>query len=175
MDGPSLAETSGTSRRTIRLRARTTHYGLIGMEERATALGGEFAAGPTRARLAGAVPASAGRRAKPVIRVAIVDDQAIVRAGLARILSPADGFEVVAQCADGRQAVDELPAIRPDVILMDVRMPALDGIAATVQLRGLDEPLDVLVLTTFGEDEVLWGVIEAGAAGFVSRTPPLRI
>jgi DNA-binding NarL/FixJ family response regulator len=104
-----------------------------------------------------------------VIRVAIVDDQAIVRAGLARILSPADGFEVVAQCADGRQAVDELPAIRPDVILMDVRMPALDGIAATVQLRGLDEPLDVLVLTTFGEDEVLWGVIEAGAAGFVLK------
>ena len=104
-----------------------------------------------------------------MIRVAIVDDQAIVRAGLARILSPADGFEVVAQCADGRQAVEELPAIRPDVILMDVRMPALDGIAATVQLRGLDEPLDVLVLTTFGEDEVLWGVIEAGAAGFVLK------
>jgi DNA-binding NarL/FixJ family response regulator len=104
-----------------------------------------------------------------VIRVAIVDDQAIVRAGLARILSPADGFEVVAQCADGRQAVEELPAIRPDVILMDVRMPALDGIAATVQLRRLDDPLDVLVLTTFGEDEVLWGVIEAGAAGFVLK------
>ena len=104
-----------------------------------------------------------------MIRVAIVDDQAIVRAGLARILSPADGFDVVAQCADGRQAVEELPAIRPDVILMDVRMPALDGIAATVQLRHLDEPLDVLVLTTFGEDEVLWGVIEAGAAGFVLK------
>lgn len=104
-----------------------------------------------------------------MIRVAIVDDQTIVRVGLARILSPADGFEVVAECADGRQAVEELPAIRPEVILMDVRMPALDGIAATVQLRGLDEPLDVLVLTTFGEDEVLWGVIEAGAAGFVLK------
>ena len=104
-----------------------------------------------------------------MIRVAIVDDQAIVRAGLARILSPADGFEVVAQCADGRQAVEELPAIRPDVTLMDVRMPALDGIEATVQLRRLDDPLDVLVLTTFGEDEVLWGVIEAGAAGFVLK------
>jgi DNA-binding NarL/FixJ family response regulator len=104
-----------------------------------------------------------------VIRVAIVDDQAIVRAGLARILSPADGFEVVAECADGRQAVDELPAIRPEVVLMDVRMPALDGIAATTQLRGLDDPLDVLVLTTFGEDEVLWGAIEAGAAGFILK------
>jgi DNA-binding NarL/FixJ family response regulator len=104
-----------------------------------------------------------------VIRAAIVDDQAIVRAGLARILSPEDGFEVVASCADGRQAVEELPPLRPDVVLMDVRMPALDGIAATAQLRGLDEPLDVLVLTTFGEDEVLWGAIEAGAAGFVLK------
>jgi DNA-binding NarL/FixJ family response regulator len=104
-----------------------------------------------------------------VIRVAIVDDQAIVRAGLARILSPADGFEVVAECADGRQAVDELPTLGPDVVLMDVRMPALDGIAATAQLRRLDDPLDVLVLTTFGEDEVLWGAIEAGAAGFVLK------
>jgi DNA-binding NarL/FixJ family response regulator len=113
--------------------------------------------------------ASGGIREKPVIRVAIVDDQAIVRAGLARILSPADGFEVVAECADGRQAVEELPALRPDVVLMDVRMPSLDGIAATLHLRGLDDPLNVLVLTTFGEDEVLWGAIEAGASGFVLK------
>jgi DNA-binding NarL/FixJ family response regulator len=104
-----------------------------------------------------------------LIRAAIVDDQAIVRAGLARILSPADGFEVVAECADGRQAVEKLPVLGPDVVLMDVRMPALDGIAATAQLRGLEDPLDVLVLTTFGEDEVLWGAIEAGAAGFVLK------
>jgi DNA-binding NarL/FixJ family response regulator len=104
-----------------------------------------------------------------VIRTAIVDDQAIIRAGLARILSPVDGFEVVAEYGDGRQAVEELPELRPDVILMDVRMPGLDGIAATAQLRGLAEPLDVLVLTTFGEDEVLWGAIEAGAAGFVLK------
>jgi DNA-binding NarL/FixJ family response regulator len=104
-----------------------------------------------------------------VIRAALVDDQAIVRAGLARILSPADGFDVVAECADGRQAVDELPAVRPDVVLMDIRMPVLDGIAATAQLRTLEDPLDVLVLTTFGEDEVLWGAIEAGAAGFVLK------
>jgi DNA-binding NarL/FixJ family response regulator len=104
-----------------------------------------------------------------VIRVALVDDQAIVRAGLARILSPADGFEVVAECADGREAVDELPSLHPDVVLMDIRMPALDGIDATLRLRALQDPLDVLVLTTFGEDEVLWGAIEAGAAGFVLK------
>ena len=104
-----------------------------------------------------------------MIRVALVDDQAIVRAGLARILSPADGFEVVAECADGREAVDELPSLHPDVVLMDIRMPALDGIEATLRLRALQDPLDVLVLTTFGEDEVLWGAIEAGAAGFVLK------
>jgi DNA-binding NarL/FixJ family response regulator len=104
-----------------------------------------------------------------VIRVALVDDQAIVRAGLARILSPADGFEVVAECADGRQAVGELPQLHPDVVLMDIRMPALDGIAATRHLRSVDDPPHVLVLTTFGEDEVLWGAVEAGAAGFVLK------
>jgi len=104
-----------------------------------------------------------------VIRVALVDDQAIVRAGLARILSPTDGFEVVAECVNGQQAVAELPALRPDVILMDVRMPGLDGIAATGQLRGTEGAGPVLVLTTFGEDEVLWGAIEAGAAGFVLK------
>jgi DNA-binding NarL/FixJ family response regulator len=104
-----------------------------------------------------------------MIRVALVDDQAIVRAGLARILSPADGFDVVAECADGRDAVQRLPTLHPDVVLMDVRMPLLDGIAATARLRAGDDPLDILVLTTFGEDEVLWGAIEAGASGFVLK------
>jgi DNA-binding NarL/FixJ family response regulator len=104
-----------------------------------------------------------------MIRVALVDDQAIVRAGLARILSPADGFVVVAECTDGREAVDRLPVLHPDVVLMDVRMPRLDGIAATARLRAADDPPNVLVLTTFGEDEVLWGAVAAGAAGFVLK------
>ncbi len=104
-----------------------------------------------------------------MIRVALVDDQAIVRAGLARILSPADGFEVIAEYANGREAVDRLPAAQPDVVLMDIRMPVLDGIEATAQLRETTESVAVLVLTTFGEDEVLWGALEAGAAGFVLK------
>ena len=104
-----------------------------------------------------------------MIRVALVDDQAIVRAGLARILSPTDGFEVVAECVGGHEAVERLPALRPDVILMDIRMPGLDGIAATARLRTAVPHSPVLVLTTFGEDEVLWGAIEAGAAGFVLK------
>jgi DNA-binding NarL/FixJ family response regulator len=104
-----------------------------------------------------------------MIRVALVDDQAIVRTGLARILSPQDGFEVVAECADGRQAVEQLPSLAPEVVLMDIRMPVLDGIAATAQLRQAADGVAVLVLTTFGEDEVLWGALEAGAAGFVLK------
>jgi DNA-binding NarL/FixJ family response regulator len=104
-----------------------------------------------------------------VIRVALVDDQAIVRAGLARILSPTDGFEVVAEYGDGGQALEGLSAIRADVVLMDIRMPRMDGIAATAELRAAAESPPVLVLTTFGEDEVLWGAIEAGAAGFVLK------
>jgi DNA-binding NarL/FixJ family response regulator len=104
-----------------------------------------------------------------VIRVALVDDQAIVRAGLARILSPSDGFEVIAECENGRDAVEKLPALRPDVILMDIRMPRLDGVAATARMRAMPDPAPVLVLTTFGEDEVLWGAVEAGAAGFVLK------
>jgi DNA-binding NarL/FixJ family response regulator len=101
-----------------------------------------------------------------VIRVALVDDQAIVRAGVARILAPEDGFEVVAECASGGEAVDLVPSLSLDVVLMDIRMPGMDGIEATRRLAG-GPP--VLVLTTFGEDEVLWGALEAGAAGFVLK------
>ena len=104
-----------------------------------------------------------------MIRVALVDDQAIVRAGLARILSPQDGFEVVAECGDGCQAVEQLPGLAPEVVLMDIRMPVLDGIAATAQLRAAAPAIAVLVVTTFGEDEVLWGALESGAAGFVLK------
>jgi DNA-binding NarL/FixJ family response regulator len=104
-----------------------------------------------------------------MIRVVLVDDQAIVRAGVARILGPDDGFEVVAECADGDEVVKAVEAARPDVVLMDIRMPRVDGLEATRRLNELDEPPPVLVLTTFDEDEVLWGAIEAGAAGFVLK------
>jgi DNA-binding NarL/FixJ family response regulator len=104
-----------------------------------------------------------------MIRVALVDDQAIVRAGLERILSPEEGFDVVAECQDAGRAMEELPAMHPDVVLMDIRMPGLDAIAATKHLRGGNNPPGVLVLTTFAEEEVLWGAIEAGAAGFVLK------
>jgi DNA-binding NarL/FixJ family response regulator len=101
------------------------------------------------------------------IHVALVDDQTIARAGLARLLSPGEGFDIVAECVDGNQAAEQLPTLRPDVVLIAIRMPGLDGIAATAQLSGTAHAGAIVVLTTFGEDEVLWGAIEAGAAGFV--------
>jgi DNA-binding NarL/FixJ family response regulator len=104
-----------------------------------------------------------------MIRVALVDDQAIIRAGLARIMSPEDGFEVVAECANGLEAFEQLPTLRPDVALMDIRIPVLDGIEATARIRRAEDSISVLVLTTFGEDEVLWGALESGAAGFVLK------
>jgi DNA-binding NarL/FixJ family response regulator len=104
-----------------------------------------------------------------VIRVVLVDDQAIVRAGVARILGPDDGFEVVAECSDGDEAVATVEETTPDVVLMDIRMPRVDGLEATRRLGELTQPPPVLILTTFDEDEVLWGAIQAGAAGFVLK------
>jgi DNA-binding NarL/FixJ family response regulator len=104
-----------------------------------------------------------------VIRVVIVDDQPVVRAGVARILGPDDGFEVVAECDDGDEVVEAVAAHRPDVVLMDVRMHRVDGVTATRLLRQDGEGPPVLILTTFDDDEALWGALDAGAAGFILK------
>ena len=104
-----------------------------------------------------------------MIRVLLVDDPQIVRAGVARILSAGDGFTIVGECSDGAQVVEHVHRVRPDVVLMDIRMPEVDGIEATRRLHAQgDQPL-VLVLTTFDEDEVLWGAVDAGASGFMLK------
>ena len=107
-----------------------------------------------------------------MIAVLLVDDQEIVRNGLARILGPDDGFEVVGECADGDEVLAAVRRRRPDVVLMDLRMRRIDGIAATRLLRQIEDPPPVLVVTTFDEDDLLWGAIEAGAAGFVLKDTP---
>jgi DNA-binding NarL/FixJ family response regulator len=104
-----------------------------------------------------------------VIRVLIVDDQPVVRAGVARILGPDDGFEVVAECDDGDEVVAAVGEHRPDLVLMDVRMRRIDGVTATRQLREISDEPPVLVLTTFDDDDALWGALDAGAAGFVLK------
>jgi len=102
------------------------------------------------------------------IRVLLADDHSAIRMGLAMILNGADGIEVVAEASDGLSAVRKAVALRPDVVLMDVRMPGTDGIEATRQLvsQGVCQ---VLVLTTFDLDENVYGALRAGAAGFLLR------
>jgi DNA-binding NarL/FixJ family response regulator len=106
-----------------------------------------------------------------LLRVLLVDDQPLVRAGLQRLLSPADGFAIAGECSDGAAALEALtaPGARVDVVCMDVRMRGMDGIEATRRIGELDDPPPVLVLTTFDDDEILWGAVEAGAAGFILK------
>lgn len=107
-----------------------------------------------------------------MIRVMLVDDQELVRAGLRGILRERFGFEIVGECGDGREVVGVLRACAPDVVVMDVRMPYVDGVAATAQLRSQAPDVPVLALTTFDDDEALAGMLRAGAAGFVLKGVP---
>ncbi|WP_424215680.1 response regulator [Streptomyces sp. BI20] len=113
-----------------------------------------------------------GRR----IRVLLVDDDALVRAGLRLMLGGAPDLLVVGEAADGAEVAGAVAAHAPDVVLMDVRMPGVDGIAATTALRARSGAPEVLVLTTFHTDAHVWGALRAGAAGFlVKDTPPAEI
>jgi DNA-binding NarL/FixJ family response regulator len=107
-----------------------------------------------------------------VIRVLLVDDQQLVREGLRRILHPADGFEIVGECADGAEAIEAARRLQPDLVVMDVRMKGIDGVEATRRLRSKPDAPPVLVLTTFDDDDVLSGALRAGAAGFVLKDAP---
>jgi DNA-binding NarL/FixJ family response regulator len=107
-----------------------------------------------------------------VIRVLLVDDQELVRTGLRGILRPSFGFDIVGECADGGEVVAAVQALAPDVVLMDARMPFTDGVRATRELQGRDGSPPVLALTTFDDDEVLAGMLRAGAAGFVLKGVP---
>ena len=105
------------------------------------------------------------------IRVVVADDQELVRSGFAMILDAQDDIEVVGEADDGDTAVEVAHRLRPDVVLMDVRMPRMDGIAATRALAGPDvvEPVKVVILTTFDLDEYVFEALRAGASGFLLK------
>jgi DNA-binding NarL/FixJ family response regulator len=106
-------------------------------------------------------------------RVLIVDDDHLVRAGLAELLSSDPAIEVAGQASSGREAVERVRQLRPDVVLMDVRMPDLDGIAATAELLRVAPKAKVLILTTFEDDDYIFRSLRAGASGFLlKRTRP---
>jgi DNA-binding NarL/FixJ family response regulator len=105
-----------------------------------------------------------------MIRVIVADDQAVVRGGLRMILESQDGIEVAGEATDGREALRLVSALDPDVVLMDIRMPVLDGIEATRRLTDAGARARVLVLTTYGLDEHVYEALKAGAAGFLLKT-----
>jgi DNA-binding NarL/FixJ family response regulator len=108
-----------------------------------------------------------------VIEVLLVDDEALVRAGLRMILGTAEDIEVVGEAEDGAAALEAVTRLRPAVVLMDLRMPRMDGIAATAAIRALREPPAVVVLTTFDTDDAVFRALDTGATGFLLKdTPP---
>jgi DNA-binding NarL/FixJ family response regulator len=104
-----------------------------------------------------------------VIRVAVADDQALVRSGFTVLLRSADDIEVVGEAGTGHEAVDLVAAERPDVVLMDIRMPEMDGIEATRRIVASEVGTRILVLTTFDLDEYVFGALRAGASGFLLK------
>ncbi|MCX4959170.1 MULTISPECIES: response regulator [Streptomyces] len=108
------------------------------------------------------------------IRVLIVDDQVMVREGFSVLLNAMDGIEVVGEAVDGREAIEQVAALRPDVVLMDIRMPRMNGLEATREIVAADTDAKVLVLTTFDLDEYVYQALRAGASGFLLKDASAR-
>jgi DNA-binding NarL/FixJ family response regulator len=108
------------------------------------------------------------------VRVLLVDDQPLMLVGLAMLIGDTDDLEVVGQAGDGREAVRLVRELRPDVVVMDIRMPGMDGIEATRQATAEPDPPKVLVLTTFDDDEYVYGALRAGASGFLLKSMALN-
>jgi DNA-binding NarL/FixJ family response regulator len=107
-----------------------------------------------------------------VTRVLVVDDQAMVREGFGALLSAQEGLEVVGHAADGEEAVEAVDRLSPDVVLMDVRMPRLDGLAAARRIIARHDAVRVLMLTTFDVDDYVYEALRAGASGFLLKDAP---
>ncbi len=108
----------------------------------------------------------------PAVRVAIVDDQALMRSGLRLIMDAEDDLTVVGEAGDGREAIDLVGRAAPDVVLMDIQMPVLDGLAATREVLARPGAPAIIVLTTFDRDEYVFEALRAGASGFLLKNAP---
>src|SRR4029077_3109269 len=140
--------------------------------------------GPRERRLDGArqraeapaPPAPGADALTDPIRVILVDDDALVRAGLSMLLAGADDVRVVGEAADGSEVAAAVAEHQPDVVLMDIRMPGMDGLSATELLREREDSPEVIVLTTFEADDYVLRALRAGASGFLLKdTPPADI
>ncbi len=151
-------------------------HGLLGMAERVRIYGGELqAAGRDDGgwRVSAHLPPRHGAR-RMTIRLLIADDQALVRAGFRMILDAEDDLDVIGEATDGLDAVEQAKRLKPDVVLMDIRMPELDGIEATRRLlsQAGEHPVRVLMLTTFDLNEYVYEALRAGASGFLLKDVP---
>lgn len=106
------------------------------------------------------------------IRVMVVDDHRVVRAGLVAYLKQRPGLEVVGEAGDGQEAVTKAADLQPDLVLMDMQMPVLNGVEATRQIKSRWPQIQVLVLTTYDDDELIWGGLQAGAKGYLLKDAP---
>jgi DNA-binding NarL/FixJ family response regulator len=113
-----------------------------------------------------------GERQSTPVRVMVVDDQQLVRDGIASLLQVQDGIEVIGTATNGQEALEFALAWQPDVILMDIRMPIMDGVAATIQIRRQIPSCSILVLTTFDDDEYIKDALQAGAHGYLLKDIP---
>ena len=149
-------------------------HGIIGMSERIGAFGGSLTAGPRPGGGFGVFAQVPFRESAMTVRVLVVDDEALLRTAFTSLIGAEEDLRVVGEAADGKQAVELAARLAPDVVLMDVRMPVLDGIEATrlITRSGTASAPRVLILTTFDLDQYVFEALRAGASGFALKSRP---